>query len=71
MVSLDRPYGGNGASMFLTYERNAIKLAEQLGIPLAYVTSMDIATVRTCSRGPARSCRSGTTSTGRRRNGPT
>ena len=44
VVSLDRPYDGNGASMFLTYERNAIKLAEQLGIPLAYVTSMDIAT---------------------------
>ncbi|HEY4700929.1 MAG TPA: N,N-dimethylformamidase beta subunit family domain-containing protein, partial [Streptosporangiaceae bacterium] len=44
VVSLDRPYGGNGASMFLTYERNAIKLAEHLGIPLAYVTSMDIAT---------------------------
>ena len=44
VVSLDRPYDGNGASMFLTYERNAIKLAEQLGLPLAYVTSMDIAT---------------------------
>ncbi|HEY6501062.1 MAG TPA: N,N-dimethylformamidase beta subunit family domain-containing protein [Streptosporangiaceae bacterium] len=44
VVSLDRPYDGNGASMFLTYERNAIKLAEQLGIPLAYVTSMDLAT---------------------------
>ena len=44
VVSLDRPYGGNGASMFLTYERNAIKLAEHLGLPLAYVTSMDLAT---------------------------
>jgi hypothetical protein len=46
-VSLDRPYGGNGADMFLTYERNAIKLAEHLaatsGLDLAYVTSMDIA----------------------------
>ena len=42
-VSLDRPYGGNGADMFLTYERNVVKLAEFMGIPLAYVTSMDIA----------------------------
>jgi len=43
VVSLDRPYDGNGAAMFLTYERNAVKLAEMMGIPLAYVTSMDIA----------------------------
>ena len=46
-VTLDRPYGGNGADMFLTYERNAIKLAEYLsattGLKLAYLTSMDIA----------------------------
>jgi hypothetical protein len=42
-VSLDRPYDDNGAAMFLTYERNAVKLAEHMGLPLAYVTSMDIA----------------------------
>jgi hypothetical protein len=42
-VSLDRPYDLNGAAMFLTYERNVVKLAERLGLPLAYVTSMDIA----------------------------
>ena len=42
-VSLDRPYDLNGADMFLTYERNVVKLAEFLGLPLAYVTSMDIA----------------------------
>ena len=46
-VSLDRPYAGNGAGMFLTYERNVIKLAEYLaatsGLELAYLTSMDIA----------------------------
>ena len=29
--------------MFLTYERNIVKLAERMGLPLAYVTSMDIA----------------------------
>jgi hypothetical protein len=42
VVSLDRPYDLNGADMFLTYERNTIKLAEYLGLDLAYVTSMDI-----------------------------
>jgi hypothetical protein len=47
VVSLDRPYDSNGANMFLTYERNVVKLAEQLtmekgGLDLAYVTSMDI-----------------------------
>jgi hypothetical protein len=41
-VSLDRPYDLNGADMFLTYERNAVKLAEHMGLPLAYVTGMDI-----------------------------
>ena len=42
-VSLNRPYDLNGADMFLTYERNVVKLAESLGLPLAYVTGMDIA----------------------------
>jgi hypothetical protein len=42
-VSLDRPYDRSGADMFLTYERNVVKLAEYLGLPLAYVTGMDIA----------------------------
>jgi len=47
VVSLDRPYDANGADMFLTYERNVVKLAEFLttqpgGLDLAYVTSMDI-----------------------------
>jgi hypothetical protein len=42
-VSLDRPYDLNGAAMFLTYERNLVKLAERMGLPLSYVTSMDIA----------------------------
>jgi len=43
VVSQDRPYDANGAAMFLTYERNIVKLAEHMGLPLAYVTSMDIA----------------------------
>jgi hypothetical protein len=42
-VSLDRPYDLNGADMFLTYERNVVKLAESLGLPLGYVTGTDIA----------------------------
>jgi hypothetical protein len=42
-VSLNRPYDLNGADMFLTYERNMVVLAESLGLPLAYVTGMDIA----------------------------
>ncbi|HEY1699088.1 MAG TPA: N,N-dimethylformamidase beta subunit family domain-containing protein [Trebonia sp.] len=42
-VSLDRPYDLRGADMFLTYERNAVKLAESLGLPLAYVADSDIA----------------------------
>ncbi len=33
----------NGAQMFLTYERNVVRLAERMGLPLAYATSMDIA----------------------------
>ena len=41
-VSLDRPYNGKGADSFLTFERKLINLAEKLGLPLAYVTSMDL-----------------------------
>jgi hypothetical protein len=42
-VSLDRPYDRSGADMFLTYERNVVKLAERMGLPLGYATGMDIA----------------------------
>src|ERR1039457_4417960 len=42
-VSLDRPYDQEGAYLFMVYERKLISLAEQLGLPLAYLTSMDIA----------------------------
>ena len=41
-VSLDRPYDVDGAFMFLTHERKLIQLAERLGVPLAYATSMDL-----------------------------
>jgi hypothetical protein len=43
-VSLDRPYDQQGAFLFLVYERKLINLAERMGLPLAYLTSMDIAT---------------------------
>ena len=42
-VSLDRPYNHDGAHLFDVYERKLISLAERLGLPMAYVSSMDIA----------------------------
>jgi len=42
-VSLDRPFDANGAAAFLIHELNVISLAERLNLPLAYVSSMDIA----------------------------
>jgi hypothetical protein len=42
-VSLDRPYDREGAYLFLVYERKLVNLAERMGLPLAYLTSMDIA----------------------------
>ena len=41
-VSLDRPYDASGAYMFLYHERKLIELAERLGLPLAYLTNLDI-----------------------------
>lgn len=41
-VSCDRPYDRDGAPLFTTYEQPAVALAEKLGLPLAYVTSMDL-----------------------------
>jgi hypothetical protein len=43
-VSLDRPFDLDGAFMFLAHDRPLIQLAERIGLPLAYVTSMEIAT---------------------------
>jgi hypothetical protein len=43
-VSLDRPFDQNGAYYFTWHEQKFISLAEQLGMPLAYTTNMDIAT---------------------------
>ena len=70
-VSLDRPYDASGAYMFLYHERKLIELAERLGLPLAYLTNLDIGADPHLLTGPARCSRSATTSTGRRRSGPT
>jgi hypothetical protein len=43
-VSLDRPYDLEGAFLFMVYERKLINLAERIGLPLAYLSSADIAT---------------------------
>ena len=43
VVSLDRPGDMDGAYLFMVYERKLVNLAERLGIPLAYLTAMDIA----------------------------
>jgi len=44
VVSLDRPYDQDGANLFMIYERKLINLAEKMGLPLAYLTSMELAT---------------------------
>jgi hypothetical protein len=41
-VSFNRPYDGDGAIRFMTYERAFVVLAERTGIPLAYTTGPDI-----------------------------
>src|SRR5215469_17019670 len=43
VVSLNRPYDQSGAYLFEVYERKLVHLAERMGVPLAYLTSIDIA----------------------------
>ncbi|MCM2422707.1 N,N-dimethylformamidase beta subunit family domain-containing protein [Streptomyces sp. RKAG293] len=53
-VTFDRPYQyGHGAGQFLVYEAPLIALAEQLGIPLAYTTGVDLARDPDLLRGAA------------------
>ncbi|GAA3491499.1 hypothetical protein GCM10018987_55820 [Streptomyces cremeus] len=43
-VSFDRPYANaRGAGQFLVYEAPLVALAEELGLPLAYTTGVDLA----------------------------
>ncbi|MFE5491364.1 N,N-dimethylformamidase beta subunit family domain-containing protein [Streptomyces virginiae] len=43
-VSFDRPYAArNGAGQFLFFEAPLVALAERIGLPLAYVTGVDVA----------------------------
>ncbi|MDR8413424.1 hypothetical protein MTP10_32405 [Nonomuraea sp. 3-1Str] len=41
-VTFDRPYDGTGADFFTAYERHAVAVAERSGVPLAYLTSVDL-----------------------------
>lgn len=53
-VTFDRPYKyDDGAGLFLVYEAPLIALAEQLGIPLAYTTGVDLAGEPELLRGAA------------------
>ena len=42
-VSFDRPYDRTGAYLFLVYEQKLVSMAERMGLPLAYLTGVDIA----------------------------
>ncbi|MGH4031762.1 N,N-dimethylformamidase beta subunit family domain-containing protein [Actinomycetota bacterium Odt1-20B] len=51
-VTFDRPYRyEKGAGLFLVYEAPLIALAERLGLPLAYTTSVDVARERHLLKG--------------------
>ncbi|GHH62628.1 hypothetical protein GCM10017673_02180 [Streptosporangium violaceochromogenes] len=41
-VSFDRPYDTSGARIFLDLERDAIEVAEHSGVPLAYITNLEL-----------------------------
>ncbi|MCK2216032.1 hypothetical protein MF672_019845 [Actinomadura sp. ATCC 31491] len=41
-VTFDRPYDGSGARLFLDFEQPAFAEAERTGVPLAYLTSLDL-----------------------------
>jgi hypothetical protein len=42
VVSMDRPFDTNGAVMFLAHEQPFIQVAESMGLPLAYISSVEI-----------------------------
>lgn len=41
-VTFDRPYDGDGARLFLDFEKDALAVAERSKVPLAYLTSLDL-----------------------------
>jgi hypothetical protein len=41
-VTFDRPYDTSGARLFLDFEKDEIAVAERSGVPLAYLTSLDL-----------------------------
>jgi hypothetical protein len=53
-VSFDRPYAdGYGAGRFLTYDAPVVRLAERLGLPLAWASDYDLAARPDLVRGAA------------------
>ena len=55
-VSFSRPYDGDGAVRFMTYERAFVVLAERTGIPLAYTTGVDLERDPSVLRGATAIC---------------
>jgi hypothetical protein len=41
-VTFDRPYDGVGARLFLDFEKEVMAVAEKSGVPLAYLTNLDL-----------------------------
>ncbi|MFG1701759.1 N,N-dimethylformamidase beta subunit family domain-containing protein [Nonomuraea sp. M3C6] len=41
-VTFDRPYDSTGARLFLDFEKDALAVAEQSDVPLAYLTNLDL-----------------------------
>ncbi|MEQ4716392.1 N,N-dimethylformamidase beta subunit family domain-containing protein [Nonomuraea sp. B19D2] len=41
-VTFDRPYDHDGARLFLDFEKDALAVAEQSRVPLAYLTNLDL-----------------------------
>ena len=41
-VTFDRPYDGVGARLFLDFEKDVMAVAEKSGVPLAYLTNLDL-----------------------------
>jgi len=42
-VSFDRPYDGNGAGKYFFFEDQVVHRAERLGLPLAYISNVELA----------------------------
>ena len=70
-VSFDRPYDRTGAYLFLVYEQKLVSMAERMGLPLAYLTGVDIAADARILDGASALISPGHDKYGRRPSGPT